>query len=197
MAMKVFVPASEAWSYFNEHKEELKISMHKIAGNEEFGVEVFITEAEEYPIIVVTADGEEVWSEEAVSKSDCENSLKRVYDIYLTSSVLDTLAGSDDDRLSDLEIEDTIMEREDELSSAVFEFIEAVAPNEFEALVDNIDEAVEDIKDHFLEYLARKYGFRIYRPMFLEYDDGVEEFTEYPYEDMVFDDEDNPVYKHE
>lgn len=193
--MKVFVSASEVWGYFWKHKSEFEKSMHKIAGNEEFGVEIFVTETEEYPTVIVTVDDEEVLVKKAFNERDCEEVVREIYDDYLTSKVLKVLSGSVDDDLSEIELEGMIMEREDELSSAVCEFIEAVVPNEFEALVDDLDEAVEDIKDHFLEYLARKYGFNIYRPMFLEYEDGKEELSEYPYKDMIFDDEDNPIYK--
>lgn len=193
--MKVFVLASEVWSYFQEHKNEFERSMHKIAGNEEFGVEIFVTESKGLPSVIVTVDDEEVLEERVSNERDCEVIVKEIYDDYLTNKVLKVLSGSADDDLSESELEGMIMEREDELSSAVCEFIEAVVPNEFEALVDDPDEVIEDIKDHFLEYLARKYGFNIYRPMFLEYDDGVEELSEYPYKDMIFDDEDNPIYK--
>ena len=31
--------------------------------------------------------------------------------------------------------------------------------------------------------------------MMLEYEDGTEELSEFPYEDMEFDDPDNPLYK--
>mgnify|MGYP000833253049 CR=1 FL=1 len=42
---------------------------------------------------------------------------------------------------------------------------------------------------------ASSLGISIYRPMYLEdADTGEDYFTEYPYDDMVFED-DNPIYK--
>ena len=58
---------------------------------------------------------------------------------------------------------------------------------------DDIDDAIVDVKEHMLEYMARKPGLLIYRPMYLEDEDGKDFYSEYPYEEMIFEDC-NPIY---
>lgn len=85
-----------------------------------------------------------------------------------------------------------IDEREEEIDSAVREFVNIVSDT---GCYNLTDEAMDDLKEHFLEYMYRKWGIGIYRPMYLEdADTGEDYFTEYPYDDMVFED-DNPIYK--
>ena len=195
MSKKVTVEASELWDYFQKHKEKLVSSMHEVASNDEFGIVIYITEDEGLARIVVTADDEEVYDEEVISAKDCKDTAERIYDDYLTSNVIEILAGGkDDEDDSRFEIEDQIEEREAELEDALYMFLGAVCDDDsVEYYLE--DELVQDVKEHFLEYLARKWGIPIRRPMFLEDEDGEEFFEEYPYEYMVFDDEDNPIYK--
>ena len=85
-----------------------------------------------------------------------------------------------------------IDEREEEIDAAVRDLVNIVSVT---GCYNLTDEAVDDLKDHFLEYMHRKLGISIYRPMYLEdADTGEDYFTEYPYDDMVFED-DNPIYK--
>ena len=56
-------------------------------------------------------------------------------------------------------------------------------------------EVYDDLKEHFLEYMARKWGLVIHRPMFLEDENGEEFYEDYPYDCIEFEDEDNPIYK--
>ena len=58
---------------------------------------------------------------------------------------------------------------------------------------DIIATAADDIKEHVLEYIARKHRLPIYRPMYLEGEDGKDFYSEYPYEEMIFDY--NPIYE--
>ena len=85
--------------------------------------------------------------------------------------------------------------REEELDSLIWDFVMGVFGGDTYTDFDCTGEVLDDLKDHFLEYMYRKHGFDIYRPMVLEDEDGTEFFEEYPYEHMVFDDEDNPMYK--
>lgn len=195
MAAKITVSASDIWGYFQDNIEDLKSHMHQIADNSEYGVEIYITDDCGLPSIVVTADDAQVYDETAVNEHDCQKTVEKIYDEYLTSKIIETLA-MDDDKLSALEIEDMIDERESELDAAVYEFvITAIQGAYFDDYTSDFDDICEDLKEHFLEYMARKHGLPIYRPMMLEYEDGTEEMSEYPYEDMEFDDPNNPLYK--
>ena len=121
--------------------------------------------------------------------------IKNIYETYLTDKVVATLSELDGgELLTDEEIEGIIDERECELDCAVSDFLMVVLHDYFDDLTTDYAEICDDLKEHFLEYIARKHDLPVYRPMYLEYDDG-DEFEEYPYENMEFDDEDNPVYK--
>ena len=87
----------------------------------------------------------------------------------------------------DREREDEIEERELELTEATEVFVNAVADD---LQIDS--EVIEECKEHFLEYLYRKFGLTIRRPMVLEDEEGEDFFEEYPYECMIF--EDIPLY---
>lgn len=198
MAEKITVLAENVWAYFQKEKEDLKSHMHKIAGYPEYGVEIYVTENRGLPSIVVTADDEQVYEETAVNEHDCKQTVSTIYDNYLTSKVIDSLwdSVSNDDDLTQIEIEGMIDDREAELDNAVYDFLMTVVQGVYidDPTID-LDDVLEDLKEHFLEYMARKHGIPVYRPMMLEYDDGSEELSEYPYDDLEFDDPDNPIYK--
>ena len=107
--------------------------------------------------------------------------------------ILTEIANDEEESL--LEQQDAIEEREMELDIAVSEFISAVLGGDAYLDSEDYDDIIEDCKDHFLEYLARKHGLDIFRPMVLEDEDGEDFYEEYPYECMEFDDEDNPIYQ--
>lgn len=197
MAAKITVSASDVWGYFQDAREDLKSHMHQIAGNPEYGVAIFVTEDSGLPSIVVTADDVQVYEERAVNTHDCQKTVEKIYDDYLTSKVIASLSGGDDsDDLTALDIEDMIAEREGELDTAVYEFVMTATQGAyFDDHISDFDDILEDLKEHFLEYMARKHELPVYRPMMLEYEDGTEEISEYPYEDIEFEDPDNPLYK--
>ncbi len=195
MDSKIIISETEVWDYFQECKEDLKTHMHKIAENAEFGIEIYITEDVGFPNIVVTADNVQVFEETAISENDCQKTVSKIFDDYLTSKVVTTLLGKEgEDKSTEADIEDTIAEREEEIDCLVWDFVAGLTDGAYVDGID-LDKVLDDCKEHFLEYIARKHGIPIYRPMILEYEDGTEEVEDYPYEHMEFDDEDNPIYK--
>ena len=192
---RIIVSEAEVWNYFQDCKDDLKSHMHKIAENTEYGIEIFVTEDSGLPSIVVTADNVQVFEETAVSENDCKKTASEIFDSYLTSKVIATLLGGETkDEPTEVDIEDTIAEREEELDCLMWDFFTGLTDGAYIDGID-LDTVLEDCKEHFLEYIARKHGILIYRPMILEYEDGTEEVEDYPYEHMEFDDEDNPIYK--
>ena len=186
----IIISASDTWGYFQKHKKELKTTEHIIAENEEYGVVITITEEKGIPCFIVTSDDYQYADEVAISESDCTKTVEELYDEYLTGRFI----MSED---SAFDIEDAISEREAELDDAIINLIDvAMELESTEYLGLECDEICADVKDHILEYLYRKHGISTRRPMMLEDEDDKEEFyAEYPYECMVFDDEDNPLYK--
>ena len=97
---------------------------------------------------------------------------------------------------SDEEIENerSICYSEDALDQAFGVLLETIAEQDYYQRPD-ADKISDDIKELVCEYLYRKYNISVYRPMYLEDEDGKEFFVEHPYEHMVFNDHDNPLYK--
>lgn len=208
MAEMISVSACDVWDYFQKNKGELKNTMHMIAENKEFGVEIYVTEEYDKPNIIVNADDVQVRSVTAIDEQDCYNLVSDIYNDYLTERALSSLGYDDDDddydgyrsvyyggtyeeeREEELNIED----RESELSYALRDFLDVVMMgSEYEGtgkayLIE------EDCLDHFIEYIARKHKVDVYRPMYIQYEGEEAEYCEYPYDELEFDDEDNPIY---
>lgn len=198
---KIIIAPRELWDFLKKQDDagELKTAMYLIASNDEFGVDIYVTEEDAY-YIVIEADGYEVDREEIINAADAERTCSKIYEDYLTENAVGILSGLGElnDEPDEWDLRETasekIEDRESELSDAVVAFISDVLGEETFIDECDFDEVVEDCKDHFLEYLARKHDFDIYRPMILEDEDGENFFEEYPYRCMVFEDEDNPIW---
>lgn len=210
----ITIEASDVWDYAMENAEELANISHIIAGNEDYGVEILISKDtidDTAVYISVEVDDEEVYGTYLTDRAKSSKICKEIYDDYLTSKIIEklgysevTVISSDDDEDDGVEPEENSEEKEDiecreaDIDLAVQEFVEQIAEcgrlkNMFTD--DMAEEVLQDLKEHFLEYMARKWGIDIYRPMYLFTENGEKYFTEFPYEELVFDDPDNPIYK--
>ena len=196
---KIVLSPSQVWSYIQNNREELKKEMVEIASNDEYGVVVYVTIDDCIPTVVVQADDIEVYSEGIVSPTDCESTVTKIYDDYLTGRITEIIASMEEEGLdnADLDREIMIEDREAELDDAFYALLATVCDSDDYVELSFDDEMMDDIKEHVLEYIHRKWGVDIRRPMFLEDEDGDEFFEEYPYFHMEFDDEDNPLYSEE
>lgn len=194
---KIIIDACDVWNYFKQHKDELRTSVHIIAENEEYGISITLTEENGTPLFEVTADDYQCEEERVFTETECLNVAKRLYDEYLTGEFVKECA--DDSSL--LEQEDMISERETELDDAIIQLLDAVIEDDSICVLQSngidLDDLCDDLKDHILEYLARKHKLAscIRRPMIMEDEDENEFFEEYPYECMIYEDEENPIYK--
>lgn len=199
----IIIEPSEVWDYAEEHAEELANISHIIASNKDYGIEILISKDDindDAIYIYVEEDDEEVHGKYITDRTQSEKIVKDIYDNYLTSKVLEILGYCETNVTSgnkNTEEEDDIQCWEYNLDLAVSDFIETVAYyNDLEILSDQqADKIIQDCKEHFLEYIARKWKIDIYRPMYLYTEKGEKYFTEFPYKEMVFDDPDNPLYK--
>lgn len=197
----IIVEPEECWDYFLENRNDLLINEHIIAENkEDYGIEICLGSKFDLPEFNVYLDDDLIYTDcislEANAKEECADILSEIYNDYLddVESTLGLLIAKDEEEDWEKMInQDSIMVQEQQIDDTLQEFLETICdgfvkkiftPNEF-----------EDIKDHFCEYVARKYKKKIYRPMYLEKSDGTEFFAEFPYESMIFDDPDNPIYK--
>ena len=175
MVNNVIVAPADVWAYFHAHKSELSTQMYLIAEGNDGKIGIYISEQDGDPYFVVENCNEII---------DEDTAARELYSQHLGYNELDMSADSDIEK-------EIIEEREDEITVLFQNLL-------FDLLVDTanediIDDIVEDVKEHTLEYIARKHSIPIYRPMYLEGEDGEDFYSEYPYEEMIFEDC-NPIY---
>ena len=191
----IMIDSSELWDYCEENEDTLLTTQHMIAENPDYGMSVWITCESGSPEIIVVSDEVEIYREEILNEKDAKRTADRIYEEYLSIKAIETVIEAEDNGTVYIDDEDEdnqvlINEREDDLDAAVMEFVNIVSDT---GCYNIEDEVLDDLKEHFLEYMHKTWGIGIYRPMYLnDVDTGEEYFTEYPYEDMVFDDEDDP-----
>lgn len=187
MAARIIVDHGDVWDYFNEHIDELCGAMKMIADNSQYGIEIYLTETGNLPTIMASSDGEEIEEESCVSANDCAKTVKEFYDKYLSDSVVNILMGVSEDHTASEELE-LIDERECEIDDAMYTLLDTLVPGLFD-FANDPDELCEELKDHICEYLYQNHNISVYRPMYLECEDGAEEFSEYPYPEMELDED--------
>lgn len=186
MAERIIIEPGEVWEHFEEHEKELSTKAEMIATNSDYGIEICLTEDNGLPSVIVSADGELLDEESYWCERDCTDGVREMYDKYLSKDVIDILTGEDNEYTLSEQLE-IIDERESEIDDALYDFLTALAPNFFE-VADNPDEICEELKDNICEYLFSQHGISVYRPMFLEDEDGTDYFTEFPYPEMELED---------
>lgn len=187
MATKITVAPSDVWGYFHAHKDKFGSDMYLIAESGDGLTGIYITEQDGDPQFIVESSNEVIDEDMAVTKIDCEETAKKLYADYLGYDADDDLPLYDEEENE----KETINEREEELDLIFQNLVLDILGDNYPE--DNIDDITDDIKEHVLEYMARRHGLTIYRPMFLEDEDGVDFYSEYPYEEMIFEDC-NPIY---
>lgn len=191
---KIFSP-SEVWQHYRSHQSEYHNLLVLIAKYPNYGIYIYATcEVGQFKV-EVHADDVMVYEEEIYHEADCNKTISRIYDEYLNDNATSWLAEfqDDDDEDESCSEDEEIEMREDEIECLFTDlFVGLLGSVEF----GNLDEKViEDIREHTLEYMARKHNIDLYRPMYLEDENGEDFYEEHPYSHMVFEDEDNPIYK--
>lgn len=185
----------EIWELFQKDKPYLRAHMKVIAENPEFDVVIYVTVEEQkssiFPNIVVCMEDSEIYSELAVNKVDCEHTVQKIYDEYLSEErLIDRLIEQETAKAEEEEKDQQIEEREMELFDAVNDLLDVFLNENLQKLVgyEEADRITEDITDRLCEYLYEEHGLSCFRPMMLEDEDGEEFFEEFPYDCMIFDD---------
>ena len=206
MAFEIGLKPNQVWDFYNKNVARLADEMVSIAKNGHTGYEIFLTEEEGVPMISVYKDDKMIYEEGAVSESDTEKTVREIYQKYLLPMVVvvtkdnkkneETTTEEDGEEPSEEEMtrmdqEDQIYEREDAIYLAFQDFLQVLAEDDY-SIKDTFQEEAEvnEIIDHIVEFLAIDHGIRIRRPMFIQdTDTGLEEFSEYPYEEYDFREE--------
>ncbi len=128
MAARIIIEACDVWGHFMINKDNLEDALEIIAQNDEYGVEIILTKEDDLPLIIVTADSEELDEEAVVSPNDCVRTVKEMYDKYLTSEVTNILSGGQEEYTTTEELE-IIDDRETEIDAAVYACLEKLIPN--------------------------------------------------------------------
>lgn len=203
--VEIRVPHDKTWGFFFENRKKLYNKMLLLALNTEVEgttTSIYMSEEDGFPQFVVFVDDEPVCMTEACNAKQCVQEAKDLYDQYIYELYDGDPMGEEDEEddtpatESDEEIENerSICYSEDALDQAFGGLLETIAEQDYYQRPD-ADKISDDIKELVCEYLYRKYGISVYRPMYLEDEDGKEFFVEHPYEHMVFDDPQNPLYK--
>lgn len=192
----IIIEAEEVWEYYKDNEKDLNSSMHLIASNDEYGIEIYITKETECACVEVLADDINIYKHKIHSCLECNYIIGEVYDEYLTSKAVSTVLndlydntdfyGDSSSVSSDGESQQQqIYQREEELDDAIYNllavFLEYADTAEDEE-TDILTDMVEGLKENICAYLYDNYDVNIYRPMVIEFDDGTEDFFEYPYE---------------
>lgn len=182
----IILEPSEVWDYFENNVGKLHSSYHLIASNDEYGAEIYIT-VNSYgkAQIIAELDGDRMETTTVFNAEECEKVCRSVYDDYLTPSAVSSATQVEYDEGDRGNEEDLIEIRESELDDAVYNCLMEI----LESYDDDMDALVETTKEYLCEFLARTCKLPVYRPMHLVDEDGEEFFSEYPYEDMIYDDE--------
>lgn len=183
----------ECWDYAMENEDELLTENHIIATEYDYGVEILISVHDHLPAFEVYADDDLIYSTFAFNKDDCMDVVEELYNDYLDdflSTVTLSQFKNEEEQID--EEREAIETQESAIDLAVEDFLNVICEG-FDSMLFT-DVQLENIKDHFCEYVARKFNVKVYRPMYLTDSHGDDFYVDYPYGNMIFEDEGNPIY---
>lgn len=203
MSVNICVQPEKVWSFFYKNIDRLSDEMVVVAENEDTQYAVYLTEDSGYPLFCVCrGDAGPEYEEGAINEKDCADTAKRCYFSYLFPVCVNTEKSypeqheGKEDKTDEHEVDDSltmteqdmldiIYERDDELQLALCDFLSVVL-GEYRDGTDVQSQyspsTINEILDHFLEYLADEYGTPVYRPMLMKDDKtGSDIYVEYPY----------------
>lgn len=189
MGVQIHVPADQIWEFYKENEERLKSEFVLVAENTDTDYAVYLTDEKDDPVLAAAKiDGEVERKETCHDADSCEETAWIMYHSYLFPITVEKSESNDNEGLDDSsersDIDDMIYERHDELILAASDFLDAVLQlNDTEESSLSVcgTDMIEDILEGMLESLSEN-GIPVYRPMFVEDEDGNEVFVEFPYE---------------
>lgn len=194
--VKICVPVSEAWDKTQEYIHDVLLIAQGVT-NSGSDVKIYSNWADGSAELSVFVDADVVYYESLCEKEEYEDAVNKALLAYLDIDYDEE--DDEEDNLSESAENYAILEREGELKLAAEDFLEVALYSStagFTNLKVLTDDEVDEMLDHFLEYLARRFDMKdIYRPMYLRDDKDELFYTEEPYKCMVYEDEDNKVYK--
>lgn len=184
MGAKILTSADNVWKYYTEHTKELARTTKLVACNEEFDIEIHITDESGVMNATVYLGNVEVATEDVIDYADCRETMKGMYQKYIYDA--ENFVKSRQQEAEYEDEEELIEDRENEMDDAVYDLLSTFCGGSFiDAASKETQEIIEDIKDTLCEMLFEKHGIEVYRPMYIADDDGNEEFSLYPYAELA------------
>ena len=173
----IYMKPEEIKDFWESHPDGAYMQ-HKVAEYEERDVEVYIS-IEDDVLRFTTIKGGNVCGEYSAYEPD---------DIDF---IFEEIEGEDLSPIIPEEFcmtaQEKIAEREEELNDLITDFVYNITNGD-----EGLDpEGTERFKDMVCELLYREFGISVRRPMVLQDEDGNESVSEYPYDEIDFDDPEN------
>lgn len=169
-----------------------------LAKNEDFGIEIYAYDSFGFPRIIVSYEGSPIDNVTVIDPVDICAEVAAIYETYLPEEAQQLKESSteepDDPQDAPEEPKDQpcqdylIAERETELEESAVKFLADILETTEDDVSFNNGDLAADFMEHCLEYLYRKHHIDVYRPMYLEDEQGKVSFAEYPYGEMEFED---------
>ena len=172
---EIYVYPAELWSYITEHRDFVESHIVVIAEDFDTGIEVALeTDLSSRLMLSVMRDGKEEESKRITAKEDAMTTCRDYYARYFKPAQDTQDADEEDDDYLQMEID----QREGILCSALEDFVDLAADQSCDFTLSEDD--MQMMLDDVLTIIA-DYGVPVYRPFFIECEDGTTEFVEYPY----------------
>ena len=182
---RIIVQPDDFWDFFKKNALKLEERSELVAENGDRSIWVFNDEG--IASFIIYEGDAEVEGFELFDEEDNQYALALIaiglFDEIEEES--DTVSGEDYDE----DDEDALIEeREEELDTVCANLVYDILGDDSDAATaDEISQAAKLIKEVVCDILTKKFGFPIYRPMYLVDEDGKQFFTDYPYEQMLED----------
>ena len=185
----------EVWDLFQLNKGEIMDEPIVIAECEETEIEIHMTgvmcEGEVIPEIIVYLEGQEFYSEKAIDEKDCKHTVDSIYDKYLDPDNLEYYLEHrydepNADEFDYEEFEKAAFDRDEDLHNVVYEYLTGLLDCSPETLLGfkETDEICDDLLEKTCRYLHSRWDISVYRPTIVTDSDGVDHYSEYPYEEF-------------
>lgn len=183
---RILVKPDELWSFFKKNALKLEERSELVAENGNRSIWVFNDEG--IPSFIVYEGDVDVEGFDLLDEEDDQYALALIaigFDEIETDEESGTVSGEDYDE----DDEDALIEeREEELDTVCANMVYDVLGDDSDAATaDEISQAARFVKEVVCDILTKKFGFPVYRPMYLVDEEGKKFFSEYPYEQMLED----------
>lgn len=183
MAAQILLPPESVWQYSQAHAAELQTQEKLLAYDPDSRTRIQLCVEENIPTVYVFRGSSIVAVHELEDADDTIGTLRWLYGDFLDDAeIADDIPDETD---QEQEEEELIESREEELDDAAYDFLTVVLGELLDLNSRETQELLEDIKDTVLPMLYEKHNINIYRPMYIADATGTQEFTLYPYPDII------------